>query len=215
MNSMHNEQHRDSILFENFSSNESPKSVSISSDFDERIFETTRQSMRDLIEEINLKKSFISFDEIFLEEQSRIGCILRLFNDQSEMIDGTKRISRERILKLFNDREIFNETYTSTNLIEDFPLLRRQMIKKKSYERKSKSFDLIGFMKILDFVEKRLKTNKDEILKKIIGTKLYDEVMKRKEIDDRKALKKKNIVTNDRLTLNPLEILNKRDEFDV
>ena len=62
----------------------------------------TRQIMRDLIEEIQIEKPFISFNEIFLDQDDIIGCLLRIFNEYAEDINGIKRITRENMIKLLD-----------------------------------------------------------------------------------------------------------------
>ncbi|CAF5127614.1 unnamed protein product, partial [Rotaria sp. Silwood1] len=59
------------------------------------------------------------------------------------------------------------------------------MIKKKIYERKNKTFDFCGFVQLIDIIKNRLHKSKDEILKNIIGSQIYNDVIKIKEIRDK------------------------------
>jgi hypothetical protein len=168
-----------------------PRTGSILSDFNvlgEHDYEMTRQIMRDLIEEIQIEKPFISFDEIFLDQDDIIGCLLRIFYEYAEDIHGIKRITRENMLKLLENSEIFNEEYTSVIFIDDWNNLRQQMIKNKIYERKTKSFDFCGFIQLIDVLKNRLHKSKDEIFKRIIGSQIYNDVIKLKEIRDKSQL---------------------------
>ena len=163
----------------------SPTTGSILSELnvlDEHDYEMTRQVMHDLIEEIQIEKPFISFNEMFLNQDDIIGCLLRIFDEYAEDIDGIKRITRERLILLLNDSEIFNNEYTSSIFVNDWNNLRKQMIKKKIYERKIKAFDFSGFIQLIDMIKNRLHQSKDEILKKIIGSQIYNDVIKLKEI---------------------------------
>ncbi|CAF2392149.1 unnamed protein product [Rotaria sp. Silwood2] len=165
-----------------------PKNDSILSDssvLDEHDYETTRQIMRDLIDEIQIEKQFISFNDMFLDQDDIIGCLLRIFDECADNINGIKQITRENMLKLLENSEIFNNNYTSLLFINDWNNLRKQMIKKKIYERKSKAFDFCGFVQLIDIIKNRLYTSKDEILKKIIGSQIYNDVIKLKEIRDK------------------------------
>jgi hypothetical protein len=165
-----------------------PKTTSILSDFnvlDEHDYETTRQVMRDLIEEIQIEKSFISFDEIFLDQDDVIGCLLRIFNEYAEDNHGIKRITRDRMIKLLDNSDILDRQYTSLIFVNDWNNLRKQMIKKKIYERKIKSFDFFGFIQLIDIIKSRLYKSKDEIFKKIITSQIYNDVIKLKEIRDK------------------------------
>jgi len=161
-----------------------PKTGSMLSDFnalDEHDYEITRQIMHDLIEEIQIKKPFISFNEMFFDQDDVIGCLLRIFNEYA----GMKRITRERMLQLLETSEIFNHEYTSSIFINDWNNLRKQMIKKKIYERKMKTFDFCGFIQLIDIIKNRLQKSKDEILKKIISSQIYNDIIKLKEIRDK------------------------------
>ncbi|CAF1256651.1 unnamed protein product [Rotaria magnacalcarata] len=162
-----------------------PKTGSVLSEysvFDEHDYEMTRQIMRDLIEEIQIEKPFISFNDMFLDQDDIVGCLLGIFNEYAENINGTKQIKRERMSKLLENSEIFNDKYTLSMYINDWNNFRKQMIKKKIYERKSKTLDFCGFVQIIDFIKNHLYTNKDEILKKIIGSQIYNDIIKLKEI---------------------------------
>jgi hypothetical protein len=161
-----------------------PKTGSMLSDFnalDEHDYEITRQIMHDLIEEIQIKKPFISFNEMFLDQDDVIGCLLRIFNEYA----GIERITRERMIQLLDNSEIFNHEYTSSIFINDWNNLRKQMIKKKIYERKMKDFDFCGFVQLIDIIKTRLHKSKDEILKKIISSQIYNDIIKFKEIRDK------------------------------
>ncbi|CAF0719816.1 unnamed protein product [Rotaria sordida] len=165
-----------------------PKTGSILSDsstLDEHDYEITCQIMRDLIEEIQIEKPFISFNDMFLDQDDIIGCLLRIFDEYAENINGIKQITRENMLKLLENSEIFNNNYTSLIFINDWNNLRKQMIKKKIYERKSKALDFCGFVQLIDIIKNHLYKSKDEILKKIIGSQIYNDVIKLKEIRDK------------------------------
>ncbi|CAF0759766.1 unnamed protein product [Rotaria sordida] len=165
-----------------------PKTGSILSDsstLDEHDYEITCQIMRDLIEEIQIEKPFISFNDMFLDQDDIIGCLLRIFDEYAENINGIKQITRENMLKLLENSEIFNNNYTSLIFINDWNNLRKQMIKKKIYERKSKALDFCGFVQLIDVIKNHLYKSKDEILKKIIGSQIYNDVIKLKEIRDK------------------------------
>jgi hypothetical protein len=165
-----------------------PRSGSIVSDFNvlgEHDYEMTRQIMRDLIEEIQIEKPFINFNEIFLDQDDIIGCLLRIFDEYAEDINGIKRITRENMIKLLNNSNIFDNEYTSLIFINDWNNLRQQMIKKKIYERKMKTFDFCGFIQLIDIIKNRLQKSKDEILKKIISSQIYNDIIKLKEIRDK------------------------------
>lgn len=162
-----------------------PKTSSIVSDFttlDENDYEATRQIMRNLIEEIRIEKPFISFSDIFLDQDDIIGCLLRIFDKYAENINGIKQITRERMITLLDSCEIFNGTYTELIFINDWNNMRKKMIKKKIYERKSKAFDFSNFVQLIDIIKNHLYTSKDEILKKIIGVQIYKDVIKLKEV---------------------------------
>ncbi|CAF0821597.1 unnamed protein product [Rotaria sordida] len=165
-----------------------PKTGSILSDsstLDEHDYEITCQIMRDLIEEIQIEKPFISFNDMFLDQDDIIGCLLRIFDEYAENINGIKQITRENMFKLLENSEIFNNNYTSLIFINDWNNLRKQMIKKKIYERKSKALDFCGFVQLIDVIKNHLYKSKDEILKKIIGSQIYNDVIKLKEIRDK------------------------------
>ncbi|CAF3508944.1 unnamed protein product [Rotaria sordida] len=165
-----------------------PKTGSILSDsstLDEHDYEITCQIMRDLIEEIQIEKPFISFNDMFLDQDDIIGCLLRIFDEYAENINGIKQITRENMFKLLENSEIFNNNYTSLIFINDWNNLRKQMIKKKIYERKSKALDFCGFVQLIDIIKNHLYKSKDEILKKIIGSQIYNDVIKLKEIRDK------------------------------
>lgn len=165
-----------------------PRTGSIRSDFNvlgEHDYELTREIMRDLIEEIHIDKPWISFNEIFLDRDDIIGCLLRIF---LQYADGMQRITRENMNKLLDKSEIFNEQYSIVDFHIDWNNLRKQMIKKKIYERKMKTFDFCGFIQLIDLVKNRLQLSKDAILKKIIGTGIYNDVIRLKEIRDRSQL---------------------------
>ena len=159
-----------------------PKTGSVLSDIDEETYETTRKIMHELIQEIQFEKPFISFNEMFLDQDDIVGCLLRIFEEYSENINGIKRITCERMLILLDNSDIFNQEYTSTIFVNDWNNLRRQMIKKKIYESKSKVFDFCGFIQLIDIIKNRLHKSKDEILKKIISSQIYNDVIKLKEI---------------------------------
>jgi hypothetical protein len=165
-------------------SSTTPRTGSILSNFnvlDEHDYEMTRQIMRDLIEEIQIEKPFISFDEIFLNQDDIIGCLLRIFDEYAE----DKRITRENMIELLDKSQIFNNEYTSLIFHNDWNNLRKQMIKKKIYERKMKTFDFCGFIQLIDIIKNRLHKSKDEILKKIISSQIYNDIIKLKEIRDK------------------------------
>ncbi|CAF1433006.1 unnamed protein product [Adineta steineri] len=165
-----------------------PKTGSILSDFnvlDEHDYEITRQVMHDLIDEIQIEKPFISFNEMFIDQDTIIGCLLRIFNEYGKNINGIQRITRENMLKLLDDSDLFDNEYTSSIFINDWNNLRKQMIKKKIYERKTKDFDFCGFIQLIDIIKIRLHKSKDEILKKIISSSIYNDVIKLKEIQDK------------------------------
>ncbi|CAF4576002.1 unnamed protein product, partial [Rotaria magnacalcarata] len=66
-----------------------PKTGSVLSEysvFDEHDYEMTRQIMRDLIEEIQIEKPFISFNDMFLDQDDIVGCLLGIFNEYAENI---------------------------------------------------------------------------------------------------------------------------------
>ncbi|CAM4882804.1 unnamed protein product [Rotaria socialis] len=162
-----------------------PKTGSVLSEyrvFDEHDYEMTRQTMRDLIEEIQIEKPFISFNDMFLDQDDIVGCLLRIFNEYAENINGTKQIKRERMSELLENSKIFNDKYTLSMYIDDWNNFRKQMIKKKIYERKTKTLDFCGFVQMIDIIKNHLNTNKDEILKKIIGSQIYNDIIKLKEI---------------------------------
>lgn len=162
-----------------------PRTGSILSDFNvlgEHDYETTRQIMHDLIEEIQIEKPFINFNEIYLNQDDIIGCLLRIFDEYADDIHG---ITRENMIKLLDKSDIFNNEYTSLIFVNDWNDLRRQMIKKKIYERKTKYFDFCGFIQLIDLIKNRLYQSKDEIFKKIIGSQIYNDIIRLKEIRDK------------------------------
>jgi hypothetical protein len=165
-----------------------PRTGSILSEFNvlgEHDYEMTRQIMHDLIEEIQIEKPFISFDEIFLDQDDVIGCLLRIFYEYAEEAHG---ITRENMSKLLESSEIFNEEYTPLMFTDDWNNLRKQMIKKKIYERKTKTFDFCGFIQLFDILKNRLHKSKDEIFRQIISPQIYNDVIKLKEIRDKSQL---------------------------
>jgi len=166
-----------------------PRTGSIVSDFNvlgEDDYEMTRQIMRDLIEEIQIEKPFISFNEMFIDQDDNIiGCLLQIFDEYAEDINGIKRITRENMIKLLDKSDIFDNEYTSLIFINDWNNLRKQMIKKKIYERKIKTFDFCGFIQLIDIIKNRLHKSKDDILKKIITPQIYNNIIKLKEIRDK------------------------------
>ncbi|CAF0945283.1 unnamed protein product [Adineta steineri] len=165
-----------------------PKTGSILSDFnvlDEHDYEITRQVMHDLIDEIQIEQPFISFNEMFIDQDTIIGCLLRIFNEYGKNSNGIQRITRENMLKLLDDSDLFDNEYTSLIFINDWNNLRKQMIKKKIYERKTKDFDFCGFIQLIDIIKIHLHKSKDEILKKIISSSIYNDVIKLKEIQDK------------------------------
>jgi hypothetical protein len=165
-----------------------PRTASMLSDFNvfgEHDYEMTRQIMRDLIEEIQIEKPFISFNEMFIDQDDIIGCLLQIFDEYAEDINGIKRITRENMIKLLDKSDIFDNEYTSLIFINDWNNLRKQMIKKKIYERKIKDFDFCGFVQLIDIIKTRLHKSKDEILKKIISSQIYNDIIKFKEIRDK------------------------------
>ena len=168
-----------------------PRTGSIRSDFNvlgEHDYEMTREIMRDLIHEIHIDKPWISFDEIFLDQDDVIGCLLRIFFQYADESHGMKRITRENMSKLLNESEIFNEQYSTIEFHFDWNNLRKQMIKKKIYERKMKTLDFCGFIQLIDLLRSRLNLSKDAIFKKIIGTQIYNDVIRLKEIRDQSQL---------------------------
>jgi hypothetical protein len=148
----------------------------------EHDYEMTRQIMRDLIEEIQIEKPFISLNDVFLDQDDIIGCLLRIFVEYAEDSHG---IRRENMLKLLDNSEIFNNEFTPLVFINDWNYLRQEMIKKKIYERKIKTFDFCGFMQLIDLIKNRLHQSKDEVLQKIIGSQIYNDIIKLKEIRDK------------------------------
>ncbi|UJR35650.1 hypothetical protein I4U23_028400 [Adineta vaga] len=205
-----------------------PKTGSIVSNFnvfDEHDYELTRQVMHDLIDEIQIEKPYISFNEVFLDQDDIIGCLLRIFNEYAENINGNKRISREQMLKLLEQSDIFDNQYTSSMFISDWNYLRKQMIKKKIYERRNKDLDFCGFIQLIDIIKVRLRKSKDEIYQKIISSQIYNDVIKLKEIQDKIQLGLLPPMTtlinqyNDDVaklkTLHMFETWIQRDELDV
>jgi hypothetical protein len=92
------------------------------------------------------------------------------------------------MLKLLENSEIFNDEYTSLIFTDDWNNLRKQMIKKKIYERKTKTFDFCGFIQLIDVLKNRLHKSKDEIFKRILTPQIYNDVIKLKEIRDKTQL---------------------------
>jgi hypothetical protein len=119
---------------------------------------------------------------MFIDQDDIIGCLLRIFDEYAEDINGIKRITRENMIKLLDKSDIFDNEYTSLIFINDWNDLRKQMIKKKIYERKIKTFDFCGFIQLIDRIKNRLHKSKDDILKKIIGSQIYNNIIKLKEI---------------------------------
>lgn len=165
-----------------------PRPGSIVSDFnvlDEHDYEVTRQIMHELVEEIHIEKPLISFNEVFLERDDVIGCLLRIFNEYADNANENKRISREHVLKLLEQSNVFDSKYSTTMFNIDWNYLRKQLIKKKIYERKNKDFDFCGFIQFLDILKIRLRITKDEIYRKIISSQIYNDVLKLKQIQDK------------------------------
>ncbi|CAF0930526.1 unnamed protein product [Didymodactylos carnosus] len=154
--------------------------------FQGKDYDTTRNAMREVIQQAKTDKPLITFNEVFVDTDNVIGCLLRIFNAYAEEIDGTKRMTRERILSLLDDCEIFDLEYTTTEFVSDFNALRKQLIHKKVYERKSVKFglDFTGFVEVIEILENRLHKSKDHILKRIIGPKIYKDLISIKEIKD-------------------------------
>ena len=168
-----------------------PRTSSILSEFNilgEHDYEMTRQIMHDLIEEIQIEKPFISFDEILLNQDDVIGCLLRIFYEYAEEVHGIKRITRENMLKLLESSEIFNDEYTPLIFADDWNDLRKQMIKKKIYERKTKTFDFCGFIQLIDILKNRLHKSKDDIFRQIISPQIYNDVIKLQAIRSKSQL---------------------------
>lgn len=168
-----------------FTTPKTDSNLSDSNVFNENDYELTRQIMRDLIEEIKVEKPFISFNDIFFDQDNIIGCLLRIFDEYAENINGIKQITREQMLKLLESVEIIDSNYTSSMFINDWNNLRKQMIKKKIYERKSKNFDFVGFVQMIDIIKTRSYESKDEIFKKIISSQTYNDIIKLKEVRDK------------------------------
>lgn len=168
-----------------------PRTGSILPDWNilgEHDYEMTREIMRDLIEEIQINKPWVGFDQIFLDRDDVIGCLLRIFFHYANETHGNERITRENMVKLLTESEIFNEQYSIADFNLDWNYLRKQMIKKKIYERKMKTFDFCGFIQSIDLLKYRLNQSKDAILKKIIGSQIYEDIIRLKEIRDKSQM---------------------------
>lgn len=168
-----------------------PKTGSIRSElngFDEHDYEMTRQLMHELIDEIRIEKSYVSFNDMFLNRDEIVGCLLRIFETYAEEINGVKRITREHMLKLLEQSDVFNSVYTPVTFVNDWNSLRKLMIKTKVYERRIKSFDFTGFLQLLDMIRQRLHRSKDAVFGKIISAPIYQDAMNLKELRDRSEL---------------------------
>ena len=162
--------------------NSIPSEISI---LDEQDYENNREIMRDLIKEIQIKKSANNFDEIFLEQDNVIGCLLRTFVLYADDAHEQKRISKENMQKLLSKSEIFDADYTSTMFADYWNDLRTEMIKKKIYERKVKTFDFCGFIQMIDKIKFRLNRSKDDIIKRILTAEIYEDLTRLKQIRDK------------------------------
>ena len=168
-----------------------PKTGSIRSElngFDEHDYEMTRQLMHELIDEIQVEKSYVSFNDMFLNRDEIVGCLLRIFETYAEETNGVKRITREHMLKLLEQSDVFNILYTPVIFVNDWNSLRRLMIKNKVYERRIKTFDFTGFLQLLDMIKQRLHRSKDAVFEKIISAPIYQDAMSLKELRDRSEL---------------------------
>ena len=191
--------HRTSLTYKQPSSNgdaatnsiasiSTPHTGSIQSDFiglDEQDYEQTRQIMHDLIDEIQVEKTSLSFNETLLDRDDVIGCLLRIFHYYADEVNGMRRIAREQLLELLAHSDIITAEYTAAMFISDWNALRKQMIKSKLYDRKLKTLDFTGFVQFLETLRARFDTSKDAIFKRIIGDRIYNDIIKLKEIRDR------------------------------
>ena len=138
--------------------------------------------MHDLIDEIQVEKTALSFNETLLDRDDVIGCLLRIFHSYADEVTGTRRIARDQLLELLADANIIHAEYTAPMFISDWNALRKQMIKSKLYDRKLKTLDFTGFVQFLETLRTRFDTSKDAIFKRIIGAPVYNDIIKLKEV---------------------------------
>lgn len=165
-----------------------PKTGSILSEmntFDEHDYQTTRQLMHDLIDEIHIDKSSLTFEQMFLQRDELIGCLLRIFSAYADEHQGVKRIRREQMIKLLEESDLFDQQFTAQIFITDWNFLRRQFIRNQVQERKMKTFDFVGFMKCLEMISKRIHRSKDAVMKKIVTSPIYEDLIRLKEVREK------------------------------
>lgn len=113
------------------------------------------RQIENLIVGIQRRNVSPNFEETFSQSKTVLGKIFTNFQENSQNIDGKKRIRRETLLKVFRENDVADWNFLT----------------KKLGQRKTNGLDFFGFLRLLELVEIRLKTNKDQVFSMILGAK--------------------------------------------